>query len=145
MVSSGALKDISTAYGTGNVTLGQKPAGTSGNGAEFAEAMRGTAAAKAEPAAAGEASVSFSAGAEVQRLGLLRQMKQTDFHSELFFSDDEDNAEDDMDSAISFDEIEELDRMSDIGFGQLTDSGSGNADGLDFELLADNEPLIFTD
>lgn len=129
MVSTGALNDISAAFGANTATYGQK-ANTQGSGGNFADAIRGTASEKTEAlSAAGNAAVSFSAGADVQRLGMMKQMKQVDFSADLFFNTDEDSIEDDLDSSISFDEIEELDRMGDIGF----------------ELQAANEPPIFPD
>ena len=129
MVSTGALNDISAAFGANTTTYGQK-ANTQGSGGNFADAMRGTSAEKAgAPAAADTAAVSFSAGADVQRLGMLKQMKQVDFSADLFFNTDDDNSEDDLDSSISFDEIEELDLMGDMISGPQ----------------AMDEPLIFTD
>ncbi len=128
MVSSGALNDIGTAYGTQTqtVTAGKK-APAAGMGAEFGNVMRSSAQEKTAAAAANTDAVTFSAGAEIQKFGIMSQIKKPDLSADLFFSDDfEDTADDELDSAISFDEIEELDRISD------TAAFSANADMLIF-------------
>jgi hypothetical protein len=130
MVSSGALNDIGAAYGTNTVAAAQKTK-TSAQDSGFSDLMR-NATAQEKTAAAAAAStepISFSAGADIQKLGIMSQMKKPDLSADIFFSDDfEDNMEEELDSAISFDEIEELDRITDIDAAGL----SANSDMLIF-------------
>ncbi|MCR4780091.1 MAG: hypothetical protein K5876_03245 [Ruminiclostridium sp.] len=113
MVSSKALNDLGAAYGTSAVSVAQKKK-AHGQSSGFGEVMRGTAEEKPSPSsAANESAVAFSAGAEIQRLGMMAQMKKTDFSADLFFDDMDESDEDGLDSAISFDELDELDRITD--------------------------------
>lgn len=90
-------------------------------------------------------SINFSASAEIERMSTMSQVR------ELFFSDELELSEDDndMDDAIGFDEVEELDLIADDQAAEKAESGTvltdETAEFLESELSGDEDLLTFSD
>lgn len=89
--------------------------------------------------------ITFSAGAEIERMSAMSQVK------DLFFSDELDMFEDDgdLDDTIGFDEVKELDLIADDEAAkkpeEMTILTDETADFLDSVLSDDEDTLTFSD
>lgn len=112
----------------------------------FRDTLGDSAAADTPVNSFGTESIAFSAGSEVQKMRTMSQMRDLFFSEELNMFDDDN----DLDDSIGFDEIEELDQLTDSRMPVSADITAGatlsdeTAGFLDSVLVGD-DMLAFSD
>ena len=140
MEFTGTTKDIGTNYDRSVKfgSAGTKQSGENGDNIRFGDVLRDAAA---ENTDGNNTNVpfhsSFSAGAAVERLGAMSQIKDALFDEEFGSGETED-----LDADISFDEIQNLDVMTDIAAAEKPQEDDAEEDGLFLDSSIFSEDFI---